>query len=288
MRGRRSIFGKRVCAFHGRRSVSLICKRCKTKVNPLRRSCVSKRSRCGAVRTCCGDCACRSALAVAPCECVLSSANPRANVSRARRTLCGDRACRSALAVAPRECVLSSANPLRRLCVSKRSRCGAVRMCLELGEPSAKIVRVEALSLWRRANVSRAQRTLCGDRACRSVLAVAPRECVLSSANPLRRLCVSKRSRCGAVRMCLELGELSAKIVRVEALSLCRRANVSRARRTLCGDRACRSALAVAPCKVRRALPHLRLRRQRLRTKLARKVRSRICGPKFATSRCKK
>ena len=37
-----------------------------------------------------------------------------ANVSRARRTLCGDRPCRSALAAAPRECVLHSANPLRR------------------------------------------------------------------------------------------------------------------------------------------------------------------------------
>ena len=42
-------------------------------------------------------------------------------------------------------------NPLRRSCVSKRSRCGAVRILLSLGEPSAEIVRVEALSLWRRA-----------------------------------------------------------------------------------------------------------------------------------------
>ena len=44
-----------------------------------------------------------------------------------RATLCGDRARRSALAVAPCEFVLVSANPLRRLCVSKRSRCGAVQ-----------------------------------------------------------------------------------------------------------------------------------------------------------------
>ena len=42
-------------------------------------------------------------------------------------------------------------NPLRRSCVSKRSRCGAVPLLLSLGEPSAEIVRVEALSLWRRA-----------------------------------------------------------------------------------------------------------------------------------------
>ena len=40
--------------------------------------------------------------------------------------------------------------------------------------PSAEIVRVEALSLWRRANLSWSRRTLCGDCACRSALAVAP------------------------------------------------------------------------------------------------------------------
>ena len=83
--------------------------------------------------------------------------------------------------------------------MSKRSRCGAVRICLERGEPSAEI----------------------------SALAVAPCEFVLSAANPLRRSCVSKRSRCGAVRICLERGEPSAEIVRVEALSLRRRANLS-------------------------------------------------------------
>ena len=133
---------------------------------------MSKRSRCGAVRIC---------------------------LERAR-TLCGDRACRSALAVAPRESVLVAANPLRRSCVSKRSRCGAVRICLDLGEPSAEILRVEALSLWRRANLSWSRRALCGDRACRIALAVAPCASVLSPMNPLRRSCVSKRSRCGAVR----------------------------------------------------------------------------------------
>ena len=138
--------------------------------------------------------------------------------------------------------------PLRRSCVSKRSRCGAVRICLERGEPSAEIVRVEALSLWRRANLSWSRRTLCGDRACRSALAVAPCEFVLSAANPLRRSCVSKRSRCGAARICLDLGEPSAEILRVEALSLWRRANLSWSRRALCGDRECRIALAVAPC----------------------------------------
>ena len=117
--------------------------------------------------------------------------------------------------------------------MSKRSRCGAVRICLEPDE-SAGIVRVEALSLWRRANLSwSSRRALCGDRACPSALAVAPCESVLTLVHPLRRSCVSKRSRCGAVRICLHLGEPSAGILRVEALSLWRRAYFLLAKRPL-------------------------------------------------------
>ena len=84
-------------------------------------------------------------------------------------------------------------------------------ICLARGEPSAEILRVEALSPWRRANLSWAWQTLCGDFAClravavvrsefcgdcarRSAFAVAPCEFVLSLANPLRRSCVSKLS----------------------------------------------------------------------------------------------
>ena len=44
--------------------------------------------------------------------------------------------------------------------MSDRSRCGAVRICLEPDEPSAEIVRVEALSLWRRAIFLLAKRRL--------------------------------------------------------------------------------------------------------------------------------
>ena len=50
--------------------------------------------------------------------------------------------------------------------------------------PSAEIVRVEALSLWRCANSSWSRRTISGDRACRSALAVAP----CSSRNGLWKL----------------------------------------------------------------------------------------------------
>ena len=41
------------------------------------------------------------------------------------------------------------------------------------GEPSAGIVRVDVLSLWRRANFRVRRLYLCGDRACRNALAVA-------------------------------------------------------------------------------------------------------------------
>ena len=41
---------------------------------------------------------------------------------------------------------------------------------------------------------------------------------------PRATLCASKRSRCGAVRIGLSLGEPSAEIVRVEAFSVWRRA----------------------------------------------------------------
>ena len=92
-------------------------------------------------------------------------------VSCARRILCRDRACRSALAAA------------------------------------AEMACAEALSLWRFFLVTPLRgarvRKPCGDRACQSALAAALRESALSAENPLQRSCVSKRSCCGAVQMCL-------------------------------------------------------------------------------------
>ena len=123
--------------------------------------------------------------------------------------------------MAPCEFSTSPTNPLRGSCVSERSRCGDVPISKLADEPSAGIVRVGALSLWRRANFLRGRRTLCGYRACRSALAVAPCAFARSPTNPLR----------------------------VGALSLRRRANFLRRRRTLCGDRARRIALAVATCQ---------------------------------------
>ena len=184
-------------------------------------------------RALCGDCACRIALAVAGAVRVSKLANEpsveivrfesvwrRANFKARRQTLCGDCARRIALAVAPCEFQCSTTNPLRRLYVSNRSRCGAVRICYVSCEPSAEIVRVESLSLRRRANLLRGPRTLCGD-CSRVALAVAPCDLQSSPTHPLRRLRLSNRSPCGAVRIFDFADEPLAEILHVSDRSRC-------------------------------------------------------------------
>ena len=78
----------------------------------------------------------------------------------ARATLCGDSRGQSSKTADFLRFLLAARDPLRRSRASKRSRCGAVRICLSLGEPSAEIVRVEVLSLWRRAIFLPAKRPL--------------------------------------------------------------------------------------------------------------------------------
>ena len=259
-------------------------------MNPLRGSCVSERSRCGAVRI--------SKLAEEPSAEIVRVGSlslwRRANFKARGGTLCGDCACRIALAVAPCEFQSSRRNPLQRLCASDRSHCGAVRISKLAEEPSVEIVRVGSLSLWRRAIFLRGPRALCGDCACRIALAVAPCDFFTWPTNPLRRLCVSDRSRCGAVRFFDVADEPSAEIVRVESLSLWRRANFKARRQTLCADCECQIALAVAPCEfqcsptnpLRRLRVSDRSRRgflQNLSTKVVRKARSRSFGLRIAT-----
>ena len=77
-----------------------------------------------------------------------------------RATLCGDSRGRGSKTEDFLRFVRCARDPLRGSCVLKRSRCGAVRICLSLGEPSAEIVRVEVLSLWRRAIFLLAKRPL--------------------------------------------------------------------------------------------------------------------------------
>ena len=91
-------------------------------------------------------------------------------------------------------------DPLRRCAWSRLKNCEHFTISAVRARPSAEIRVVEVQKLGSFYDFCGARATLCGDRARRSALAVAPCEFVLVSANPLRRLCVSKRSRCGAVQ----------------------------------------------------------------------------------------
>ena len=143
-------------------------------------------------------------IGVVPCESLSSPMNPlqgsgvsdrspanplrgsvwcRANPWARRWTLHRDRACRSALAVVPCESLSSPANPLRGSGVSDRSPANPLRG-----------------SVWCRANPGARRWTLCGDRACRSALAVVPCESLSSPANPLRGSGVSDRSPANPLR----------------------------------------------------------------------------------------
>ena len=75
--------------------------------------------------------------------------------------------------------------------------------------------------------------TFCGDSRGRGSKTEDFLRFLRSARDPLRRSCASKRSRCGAVRICLSLGEPSAENVRVEALLLRRRAFFLLAKRPL-------------------------------------------------------
>ena len=141
---------------------------------------------------------------------------------RSRATLCGDSRGRGSKTEDFLRFLRCARDPLRRFAWSRFKNWGisAVR-----ARPSAEIRVVEVQKLrtfydfcWPRATLCGGSRgrgsktedffydfcgaraTLCRDRARRSALAVAPCEFVLVSANPLRRLCVPKRSRCGAVQ----------------------------------------------------------------------------------------
>ena len=122
---------------------------------------MSKRSRCGAVRT--------LKLAGEPspgfARVEKLSFWCHANFKARRQTLCGSRACRNTLAVTRCESQSSPANPLRGSCVSKRSAacCGAMQISKLVGELSGGFMRVETLSLvlggWRRWRVERRQKS---------------------------------------------------------------------------------------------------------------------------------
>ena len=97
--------------------------------------------------------------------------------------------------------VARDCDPLRRFAWSGFKNYRLFTIFSMRARPSAEIRVAEVQKLRTFYDFCGARATLCGDRARQSALAVAPCEFVLVSANPLRRLCMSKRSRCGAVQL---------------------------------------------------------------------------------------
>ena len=102
--------------------------------------------------------------------------------------------------------------------------------------------------------------TLCGDRACRVREMQARVRFVGCARNPLRRSRVSSARNAGESAICRMCAQPSTEIVRVERAKCRRECDLSGARATLCGDRACRERELQARGRFVK-LPHNPLRR---------------------------
>ena len=109
---------------------------------------------------------------------------------------------------------------------------------------SAEIVRVECAKCRRECDWCGPRATLCGDRACQVRVRL-----VRSARNPLRRSCLSSARNAGESATCPVPVQPSAEIARVECAKCRRECDLSGARATLCGDRACR--VREVPVRVR-------------------------------------
>ena len=206
------------------------------KCNPLRRSCVSSARNAGesAIRPVCAQ----------PCAEIVRVECARRRRERdspgVRATLCGDRACRVSEMQARARFAGCARNPLRRSCVSSARNAGASAIRPVRAQPSAEIARVECAKRRRECDLSGARATLCGDRACRVSEMQARARFAGCARNPLRRSCVSSARNAGASAIRPVRAQPSAEIARVECAKRRRECDLSGARATLCGDRACR------------------------------------------------
>ena len=107
-------------------------------------------------------------------------------------------------------------------------------------QPSAEIVRVVCAKCRRECDLSGVRATLCGDRACRVREMQARARLVKIPRNPLRRSCMSSARNAGESAICPMPAQPSAEIARVECAKRRRECDLSHARATLCGHRACR------------------------------------------------
>ena len=206
------------------------------KCNPPRRSCMSSarnagESAIGAVRA-------QPSAEIVRVEC--AKCRRECDLSHARATLCGDRACRVREMQARVRFVSCPRNPLRRSCVSSARNAGESGMCPVPVQPSAEIVRVERAKRRRECDWRGPRANIRGDRACQVREMQARMRLARSARNPLRRSCVSSARNAGESAICPMPAQPSAEIVRVECAKRRRECDLSHARATLCGDRACR------------------------------------------------
>ena len=115
-------------------------------------------------------------------------------------------------------------DPLRRFAWSRFKNCGLFTISASRARPSAEIRMVEVQKLRTFYDFCGPRATLCDYSRGRGSKTEGFLRFLRCTRDPLRRSCASKRFHCGAVRICLSLGEPSAEIVHVEALSLWRRA----------------------------------------------------------------
>ena len=120
-----------------------------------------------------------------------------------------------------------------------RVECAKCRRECDL--PAARaIVRVECAKCRRASDLSWARATLCGDRACRVREMQARVRFAGCPRNLLHISCVSSARNAGESTICPVRVQPSAEIARVECAKCRRACDLSWARATLCGDRACR------------------------------------------------
>ena len=217
--------------------------------NPLRRSCVSSARNAGESAICLMPA--QPSAEIVRVEC--AKCRREWDVSGARATFCRDRACRARETQARVRLARSARKHPRRSCVSSARNAGENAIGAVRAQPSAEIVRVECAKCRRECDLSHARATLCGDRACRVRETQARVRFVPRPRNPLRRSRVSSARNAGESAMCPVPAQPSAEIVRVECAKCRRACDLSGARATLCGDRACRARetqarLQFAPC----------------------------------------
>ena len=120
----------------------------------------------------------------------------------------------------------------------------------------------------RECDLSGARATLCGDRAGRVREMQARVRFGRCACNPLRRSCGSSARNAGQSAICPRRTQPSAEIVRVESAKCRRECDLSDARATLCGDRACRAR------KVQARVRFVRCARNPLRRSCGSRARS--------------